>query len=73
MHAAIFCPAWSLAPHRTISSIAVSIGTVMTASCDEGFMFANGSLVEAVECVSVANGEDSHAEWNSTQLYCQRE
>jgi len=47
----------------------VIYGTVVTATCDRGFILPDGNLTHSVECV---DGNDSIT-WNDTIDNCQRE
>jgi hypothetical protein len=65
----MFCPKWTLSEHSSISTDDVIYGTLATVSCDEGFMFVEGGLVETIEC-STDHGELPEALWNVDELQC---
>lgn len=70
--AVIYCPKWNLSPYSSISSGVFVYGTVATVSCDDGFVFPDGNVVETIECVEV-DVDSPEAAWNVTSLTCQRE
>ena len=68
---ALVCPQWQLSNHIRISTDAVTYGTEATVSCDEGFIFPDGSVQKAIKCVAIAAG-NPEAVWDTMSLSCTR-
>lgn len=68
----IFCPIWKLSPHSSINTDKLVFGTVAQISCDEGFVFTSGNLVEVIKCITLSDNSQE-AVWNVTELSCRRE
>jgi uncharacterized protein YdeI (BOF family) len=68
----MYCPEWMLSAHSSIDTSVVIFGTLATVSCDDGYMFPDGSNRVTVECTT-DNQLYSTAVWNVTDLICQGE
>jgi hypothetical protein len=67
-----FCPEWELAPHSSIDTTDLFLGTEAKVYCEDGFIFSTGSVVETIKCMT-SGSSSLEAVWNVTELTCQRE
>ena len=71
VRAEMVCPHLDAPANGALDSTDVSIGVVITASCEPGFMFPDRNLTERLECVS-DGAPQPEAVWNAPVRDCQR-
>ena len=62
---ALFCPRRVLSAYSSVDSGAVEYGSIVTVSCDEGFIFPGKQLEQVIRCVA-SIGQEAH--WDTDGL-----